>query len=110
MGIGADTSGRDEKHQRETIRPSERIEPKVKADAERLSTSHNETFDWARCYEDVSAHDKHVQFAIQFSLLCWFGNAARLTKEVWDEYQRNPVGMVAEAHEAHLKMLSNGRL
>ena len=33
-------------------------------------------------------------------------NAATLTREVWNEYQKRPVQIAAEAHRAYLKLLS----
>ncbi len=33
-------------------------------------------------------------------------NAAALIREVWNEYQKRPVQIVAEAHRAYLKLLS----
>ena len=34
------------------------------------------------------------------------GNAAALTREVWNEYQKRPVQIAAEAHSAYLRLLS----
>ena len=33
-------------------------------------------------------------------------NAAKLTREVWDEYQKRPVQIATEAHRVYLKLLS----
>ncbi len=35
-------------------------------------------------------------------------NAARLTREIWDEYQRYPEQVFAEAREAYDKLLNGG--
>ena len=35
-------------------------------------------------------------------------NAAQLTRAVWNDYERNPVGIMTEAHRAYLKVLGTG--
>ncbi len=36
------------------------------------------------------------------------GNAANLTKDIWNEYQKNPVEVTVAARLAYLKVLSQG--
>ena len=36
------------------------------------------------------------------------GNSAQLAREVWNYYQRNPIGVMTEAHRAYRKILGTG--